>query len=177
MTDELNAVARSRAVLGYKDAIAFGGEHEEGVEGAIRAYMSALPPPAGKEGEVVERLRGLLANVSDGGHEYPMSLEEATAIAALITALVAERDEAATLIGAATINMPSGYRMKKPLPEAVMDLRRALEAAEAEAARLRDALAPFTFPGMTWLHGNKVHVTIPTEAIEAARRAHTASET
>lgn len=44
MTDELNAVALSRAVLGYKDAIAFGGEHEEGVEGAIRAYMSALPP-------------------------------------------------------------------------------------------------------------------------------------
>jgi hypothetical protein len=164
------------------------------VTSAIRAYLSALHL-SGKEGEAVETLTEWADLWRAEGQ--PAEADEAMEIAALITALVVERDrwEAhatngdevlsrerdARLVAEAKLERVKRERdewkgkwaeadeLAKVNAEFLAHSDKRAEAAEAEVTRLREALEPFAFRGMTWLHGNKVHITVATEAIERAR--------
>jgi hypothetical protein len=46
-----------------------------------------------------------------------------------------------------------------------------IETQAAEISRLRDALKPFAFQGMSWLHGSEVRINVKIEDIERARTA------
>jgi hypothetical protein len=91
---------------------------------------------------------------------FPIPLYPASAI----EALRAERYEALREIDRVA-GISSHAKNSLAVAEAqVSTLSRQLEEA-------REALAPFTLPGMTWRHGDRVTITVAISDIEAARRS------
>lgn len=77
----------------------------------------------------------------------------------------------------------AGVMSAKDTSALLSELLAALAAAEARATRVEEriaemdaALKPFCFDGMTWLHGNKVAITVATADIERARAIRTRGE-
>jgi hypothetical protein len=148
--------------------------------------------------EIVERLREFAEHLEPASDVYAEEIGTVSVAASALLALEGERDEAQRAhehtkywysvrlerlkdlgkeygiwpVMAAIIANGTADPAEPPTYAQAFNLMlHRAEAAEAELAKVRTALEPFAFRGMSWSHGDRVTITVKISDIEAAREA------